>query len=265
MQGNKDNQQARDENDVMKISALTVIGNRDDQQDSFGFWLNADDGMAIICDGMGGHEGGKKASSIAVEKSIELFNKCYRKDNPVDFLQYMTSEANKAVLGLCDENGRKLDAGSTLVMLYIADKKLYWNSVGDSRAYLYRNGEFVQITTDQNYGTVLNEQLSAGIISKEQFLEEQSRADALISYLGMQSDRLIDFNDTPFQLISKDKIIIMTDGLYRLVPDQDIANIIGNFADVNEALSALEIKAQRYAIKSNLNRDNMTAILISIK
>jgi len=142
---------------------------------------------------------------------------------------------------------------------------LFWCSVGDSRAYLLRGEEFVQLTQDQNYGTVLNEQLKSGIIDRERYERESVHSEALISYLGMGNLSLIDYNNTPLKLESKDKIVIMSDGLYKQVPLEDIRRVIVNFKDSGEALRALDTKTEKAARRKEKSRDNMTVAIISVK
>lgn len=73
-----------------------------------------------------------------------------------------------------------------MVSVAVKDKALYWNSVGDSRAYLFRGGSFVQITKDQNYRAVLDEKRKAGLIDDTQYSLESVKGDALICHLGME-------------------------------------------------------------------------------
>ncbi len=80
---------------------------------------------------------------------------------------------------------KKLNAGSTLVAVMLdSSRNLYWNSVGDSRLYLFRDGDFAQITQDHNYTTVLLEKLNAGMIDREEFNSENLKGEALISFFG---------------------------------------------------------------------------------
>ena len=264
MQGHKDNQQVSDSNSDLELSILTVLGDREDQQDSFGYELKKGEGLVVLCDGMGGHEGGKLASSLAVDEFLSCYDRAYPCESPVDFLSETTKKANGRVLALKDRNGQTMNAGSTLAAVLISGRQLYWSSVGDSRSYLFRNDEFVQFTLDHNYQTVLLEKKNAGLIDDEELENEKDRVEALISFLGIGELKLIDYNDAALQLMKDDKILIMSDGLYKLVPDEEIARVVLNFNNIGEALQALEMKARKCARMNGISRDNMTAALIKI-
>ncbi len=264
MQGQKNNQQVADANSCFQIAISTAIGDRADQQDSFGYELRFNEGIVVLCDGMGGHAGGKKASDIAVKTILKQYIENDKNVNPIDFLSQSTVEANKMVCMLKNEDGIPLNAGSTLVSVIIKDQMLFWNSVGDSRAYLLRNGEFVQFTVDHKYETVLDEQMRAGLIDEKVYAKENERGEALISYLGIGKLGLVDYNHEPLLLQPDDEIIIMSDGLYKLVCDDEIARVLENFKSIGEALNALEMKAQRAAKQRNISRDNMTVAIIKV-
>lgn len=100
--------------------------------------------------------------------------------------------ANADVLNLKTASGEKLNAGSTLVAVMLdSSRNLYWNSVGDSRLYLFRDGDFAQITQDHNYTTVLLEKLNAGMIDREEFNSENLKGEALISFWAFPVRRLL--------------------------------------------------------------------------
>lgn len=265
MQNYKDNQLVSDENSVLSLSVISVIGDRDDQQDSFGFSLKNDEGIVVVCDGMGGHEGGRIASNIAITRFIDDYDDSYPSNIPDQVLISSAKASDLKVSSLKNINGEPLNAGSTCVALIIKGKKLYWCSVGDSRAYLLRNDEFVQLTQDQNYKTVLDEKLHAGIISEDEYKAEEKRGEALISYLGIGNLSLIDYSESPLLLESGDKIIISSDGLYKLVSDEEIQRVVDNFRKSEEALNALDMKAKKAAKQREKSRDNMTVAIISIK
>lgn len=239
------------------FSCLTVLGNREEQQDSIGWSLNEKMGLIVICDGMGGLEEGKAASEVCAETFLENFANEIITD-PVNYLRNCTLTANERVRQLGNTSG------STLVSLLVLGNKMYWSSVGDSRGYIIRNGEYVQFTQDQNYKTVLDNQLSTGIISFDEYQSEYSRAESLISFIGIDELELIDFNDVPFELMNGDIILLMTDGLYRILQEETIFNTINNFADLELSVKMLITKAEREAQKSCKIMDNTTVAVLKI-
>lgn len=255
----------KEENTAFQFTALSIIGDREEQQDSIGYLLKNDEGLVVVCDGMGGHKGGKIASDLAVQVFIECYSNncfdCYNSDGLIE----AAHRADEMISQLKDQYGDFLKAGSTLVSILIKNKKLLWCSVGDSRAYLIRNSEMVQLTQDHNYHTVLVEKFNAGLIDTIQFEKEDERGEALISFLGIGNLRLIDYNITPFELQKDDKIIIMTDGLYKIVNDSEIARILDNFNNIDETVLALEMKAKKNTKNLQFSRDNMTIAVIKIK
>lgn len=260
-----DQQLIKDENSAFQMAALSVIGDRADQQDSFGYALKQDEGLVVVCDGMGGHEGGKTASEMAVQTFLAQYSETYLIAQQTEKLIETAKKTDDMISQLRNEQGDLLKAGSTLVSVLVNRKKLMWCSVGDSRAYLVRNGEMVQLTQDHNYHTVLIEKLNAGLINKVEFEKENNRGEALISFLGIGNLALIDYSESPLEIKKDDKIIIMSDGLYKIVSDSEIARILDNFNNIGEAVQALEMKAKKNAKNNNESRDNMTVVLIKVK
>lgn len=261
----KEQQLKKEENSAFQLAALSLIGDREEQQDSIGYSLKNDEGLVVVCDGMGGHKGGKIASNLAVQVFLECYSKNQFDSNNVRGLIEASHIADEKISQLKDQYGELLKAGSTLVSILIKNKKLLWCSIGDSRAYLIRNSEMVQLTQDHNYHTVLIEKLNAGLIDSIEFKREDERGEALISFLGIGNLTLIDYNITPFELQTEDKIIIMSDGLYKIVNDSEIARILDNFNNIDEAVQALEMKAKKKTKNLQFSRDNMTIAIIKIK
>ena len=261
----KDNTSISDENTVFSVAILSVIGDREEQQDCFGYSLQAEEGIVAICDGMGGHAGGQKASNTAVAHLIGKYDNCYPIPNPEAFLRDEVKSIDNEIYSFRSDGGEKLDSGTTLVCVFIRGTNLYWMSVGDSRIYLFRDRSLVQVTQDHNYRIVLNGQLELGEISQLEYAREESRGEALISYLGIGNLQLVDNNTTPFTLKTGDKLLLMSDGLYKNVSDDEIKPILDNFKNDTDALHALNMKAEKNAKKMSWFRDNTTISIIHIK
>lgn len=265
MQNHKDTFQAYDENSLFELAILSVVGDREEQQDSVGYEIKPNEGLVVICDGMGGHNGGKLASSVAVDMLIRQYIEGYPTHNIGPVLMDAIERIDHKIASLTDDFGEYLHAGSTIVATCIRGKTLHWISVGDSRMYLYRNGELVQATEDHTYQTILDEKRELGLIDELEYQTESQQGAALISFLGVNGLPKIDTNDNPFSLVKDDKILLMSDGLYKLVSNNEIMRILSNFTNIEDALKALELKAKKASKNFKINHDNMTVALIKIK
>ena len=257
--------QTRAECEAFEIAAFTTIGDRAEQQDCFSFHLKETEGLAVLCDGMGGHADGAQASCYAAYHFIKCYRSKKPEEPPADFLNRTIKGADELVSSMEDENGEPLNSGTTAVSILIEGKKMYWCAAGDSRAYLLRNGRYVQFTYDQNYGTLLNEKLRAGEISPDVYIAEQEKAATLVSYVGVGELDMIDCNNEALTLMADDIIAVMSDGLYRMLSDEETAYLLSNFADISDALEAIEMRVRYYAQTMNCERDNMTVMIIKIK
>ena len=260
----KDNYLINAENAIFKLSIISSLGDRADQQDSAGYLIDDDGGTIIVCDGMGGHRGGKLASRIGVESFLDRVGTLtpgYYTSN----LSEIVRDIDEEISYLKDDDGNFLRAGSTLVAVIIRHNELYWVSVGDSRAYILRGDEFIQVTEDHTYELALKENIKAGTITEEFYNEELDKSEALISFLGAGELPLISKNDSAFKLHSGDKIVLMSDGLYKNLEDDYIKGILVNFKNPSESLTSLDFKSMRNAHKIEKRRDNLTVALINFK
>ncbi len=259
----QDNYRIFAENDYLLFGISSTLGNRSEQQDSAGFELKSDDFLVVICDGMGGHAGGQRASRLATSVFLNSFSEQQSCRDPHAWLLDTAAEADYSVAELKDENEEPLMAGATVVSAFFRKQRLYWFSAGDSRIYLFRDGEMVQATIDHNYRMVLNKKLEHGEINEAELEAESWRGETLVSFLGINGLPILCSNETPFNLQSGDIVLLTTDGLYRLLTDDNIEGILQNFASIPDALSALEARASSRA--RNVIRDNMTVSIIKIK
>lgn len=265
-----DNYLIADENALYSIALSSVIGDRESQQDSAGYALNERDGVLVLCDGIGGQKGGRAASALAVNTALAEFDhrfeggECSDEGEHawlIDTIRY----ADSLVCGLEDESGESLDAGSTAVMVLLKGNQLFWASVGDSRLYIFRDGESLQATHDHTYQMVLDRDVESGAIGQEEYEEGMGYGGALVSYLGAGTLPFIDANESPFKLQSGDRLLLTSDGLCKVLADEEITEIVSNFGDVGDACSALEFKAAKAAKAADRKRDNTTVVLVKIR
>lgn len=263
LQSHKSNYTLYDDNAVFELAVMSVIGDREQQQDSAGYQLKNNEGLVVVCDGMGGHRGGQIAGTLAANSFLTCYTEDYPCSDPHSWLIDIAMEADQLIAGLKDDAGEPLKAGSTVAAAFIRENALFWMSVGDSRIYLFREEQLVRATADHTYRYLLERQLESGAIDEDTYHSKMEQGEALVSFLGVDGLPFIEANDIPFELKSGDRILLMTDGLYKLVFDDAIRNIIGNFENIREALDALEKKAEKCG--KQISRDNMTVALIKMK
>lgn len=254
--------QKRNENSFIEASAFSIIGHREYQQDFAGLVIENKTALAVVCDGMGGLNGGEQASREAVQLLLEDYD---REKPGQQFTEFLCREAvrmDQLVCGLTNSQGQLLKAGSTTVSVIVHDGKLYWMSVGDSRIYVLRGTSIVSVTRDHNYRRELEDMMARGEITRERFRAEAStrKADALTSYLGMGGLRRIERNMKPFPLEEGDMILLCSDGLYKSLDEHQIqAMILDNQISLTVAVRRLVRMAKELAVKS---QDNTTAVLL---
>ena len=216
------------------------------------------DKVYVVADGVGGGNAGEIASRTAVN---EIAN--YVVEHPiadmtnkyaiVNYLQNCLDEANSKIFRMANTYEENTGMATTAVIVYAAFGKVFITNVGDSRVYLYRNGQLVQLTEDHTY---VNTLVKAGILSKEQ-AEVDERKNVITKALGAESTVEPDF----FQVdIMKDDIfIICTDGLYDEVENPEIIQVLSKDQSMSDMCTELINRANK-----NGGRDNITIISLKV-
>lgn len=249
-------------------AALSEIGKREEQQDAlwFSHMEESRDCLAVVADGMGGLKNGGVISGIITTQMRNALFAPDRPEEPVMFLQnalWKVNEHVNAYLDTCpNENG-----GSTIVAAYIREQKLYFLSVGDSRIYLVRNHTIKKLNMEHNFGNQLDDLARQGIISVEEARENRQRA-ALTSYVGMGDITKIDGNVEPIRLEKDDIVLLMSDGVFGTLRDEEILACaeFGGKRSAHKGAEACEqlvgrLKEQVEA-RGKLKQDNYSVVAI---
>lgn len=231
--------------------AQTDVGRtRDHNEDSFGVGDQAQierfGTLVVVCDGMGGHAAGEVASNMAVEIIISDY---YANSDP------NRSEALVHAFGVANErvhrNGHG-NMGTTGVAALCYLDTLYIANVGDSRAYLLRDGALRQITTDHS---LVSEQVAAGVITPQQARTSPYR-NVITRALGHQTEVQVDIFRQALQL--DDIIILCSDGLHGVADDHEIIEIIGSQSLEQASKQLIDLANQRGG------PDNITIAIIQV-
>lgn len=223
--------------------------------------------LAVIADGVGGHRAGEVAAEMAVEIVSHVVAESEAKD-PKSTLEDAIRQANNAITTRAQSSPDFLGMGTTCACAWILGDRLYITSVGDSRVYLVRNGEIIQITIDHTW---IQEALDAGSLTPEQ-ARGHPNAHVIRRHLGSQQSVVPDFrirlestesdsqseSNQGMQLHPDDLLLMCSDGLTDMVSDADILGLLSN-KPIHEAVDDLLTQAN-----DNGGYDNITAIVIKV-
>ncbi|BBL57244.1 protein phosphatase [Methylomonas koyamae] len=196
---------------------------RSSNQDHIGCIRFANDRnlVAVIADGMGGHQSGEIASRIAVEVFQKNFSGYLRNADCRQALLKCFADANAEVFRSGQALAENHGMGTTLVALAVIDGLAYYGNTGDSRLYLCRSGQVRQLSQDH---TVVAELLNAGLISAESAANHPDR-NVITSAIGTRQTTKADIADVALPIEIGDCFVLCSDGLYDLVGDGEIAEI----------------------------------------
>lgn len=231
----------------VRFGAHTDTGRvRDHNEDS----LLAQPPIFAVADGMGGHEAGEVASSLAVAtvKSAKLDS-----DDPEVWVGHVVDSANTVVFAKGTQQGGALRMGTTLTVAYTAPDAIYLGHVGDSRAYLLHDGRLRQLTDDHS---LVAEWVRQGRITADEAAVHPQRS-VITRALGI--DDAVQIDTMRVVPAAGDRLLLCSDGLTGCVSDADIAATLRDVADPDEAAAKLIDLAN-----AGGGDDNITAVIVDV-
>ena len=241
----------------MRIASKTDVGLvRSNNQDSFVAGpIGENSAWAVVCDGMGGVGGGNIASSLAIKTISDAVISSFRTnmtDNSIRLLfKSAFSAANVKILNRSSEDEALKGMGTTAVAAVVCDNTAHIVHVGDSRAYILKDGDLMQITRDHS---IVQSMLEQGEIDAQQ-AKHHPRKNIITRAIGVLETIEPEYNE--IELSDNDIILLCTDGLTNFVEDNRIKEILidTNFEDIPTVLVDEANK--------NGGGDNITAVVLS--
>lgn len=208
----------------------------------------------VICDGMGGYVGGKVASETAVEAILRHLKE-HQYDNPKAAIDSAIREANRSVLRKAELRPELAGMGCTCVLLLVSKSgEINFGHVGDSRIYRLSNGGAIQrLTKDQSYVQIL---VDEGVITPQE-AERHPRNNEITNAVGMRGMTPPVIGQT-INPVAGDCFLLCSDGLSKLVSEEDITRITGARSYGTQE----RVKMLIEAAKSNGGSDNISVILV---
>ena len=238
----------------MKSYSITDVGQKRTVNQDFVFTSENPVGnlpnLFVVADGMGGHKAGDFASSYAVEVLLSTIRED-ENSNPVKIIRAAIENANTQLLREASDNEAMSGMGTTMVLVTIVGHYAYVANVGDSRLYLIDEDKISQITKDHS---LVEEMVRMGEISRDDARNHPDK-NIITRALGAGRDVDVDFFD--IRLTPGDILLLCSDGLSNMVPDEDIRQVIMTSETLEETGRRLVSMAN-----DNGGRDNIAVVLV---
>lgn len=246
----------------VKIAGFTDIGmRRAHNEDHIGFNQNL--GIAVLADGMGGHQAGEVAAQMAVKSVLESLQTLIKRQNTgpitssqlLEYVSHTISDSNCKIFQAAEAREERKGMGTTVVAAVVNGSRCYAGHVGDSRLYLFRSRSLTRMTRDHS--------LVQDLIDKGFYTEAEARnahvGHVVTRALGTRSDVEVDMIYHDLEL--DDILLLCSDGLSDMVPDWQIEETLAeSHEDLNETARNLIKLANRHG-----GKDNISVILMQVQ
>jgi serine/threonine protein phosphatase PrpC len=214
--------------------------------------------LFIVADGMGGQQAGEQASLMAVELIPRAIAKRLSPDEKEpgrikDAIRGAVAEVNQEILGSSGAVTEFSNMGTTVVLAQFCFDRVFVAGIGDSRAYRLREGRLEQLTKDHSLADAL---LDAGTITADE-LPNHKFKNVLYLYLGSKDARGGPEDVRVLDVRPGDRLLMASDGLTGVVPDRELARVLGSVDDPQQAAVILKNMAL-----DNDSKDNVTCLII---
>lgn len=235
------------------------IGGRNENQDSYGYADTPFGFLVVVCDGMGGLNGGKTASTIAVSTIVDYISKCEESGSIPVLLSKAITEANREIIATASSDMSLKGMGTTATVLLINENAAYAAHVGDSRIYQVRNGKKIFRTFDHS--------MVFELVKKKVITEEQARLSAqsniITRALGIKDEVIVDTATLHYR--KGDRFVLCSDGFHSVMTEKDFLREIGAKGKLNMILDNLAEKIDNIGKENGSGHDNLTAAVVEVK
>jgi PPM family protein phosphatase len=213
----------------VEAAGLSDVGcQRENNEDSYLYWEPADNEefqhkgrLAIIADGMGGHEGGLEASRLAVETVRDVYDAGFR-DDPQAMLIEGFAAAHVRIRDYAERHPAFFGMGTTCTAVVVRGQQLYFAHVGDSRLYRRRDRRIERLTHDHSY---VGRLVESGLVRAED-AEKHPQRHILTAALGAGLQLDVESAPAGLQVQAGDELMLCTDGLWGVVSEEELESTL---------------------------------------
>ena len=242
----------------MEYAYLTDTGKvREHNEDSVTIVKNNNGEILMaVADGMGGHQAGEVASSIAIShigKRFSEISSLGTKDDAINWIKDVVSEANVLIYEYTQEHPESMGMGTTLVTSLITSDYLLFGNIGDSSGFVLKNEKLHKITTDH---TLVNLLVKSGELTEEE-AKDHPRKNVLMKALGATNTVEMDVFDVETDV---DGVLLCSDGLTNMLDFDQICKVLLEDLTIEEKLQKLIYKSNNRGGNDNISVAYLTKV-----
>lgn len=234
------------------------IGGRKENQDSAGFRETELGSLIVVCDGMGGMQGGSVASQLAVQTILETVALAEKKANPTTVLIQAIKNANSAIIEHGQNNPNLRGMGTTATVLLLTPYSALTAYVGDSRIYQLRNGKKIFRTFDHS---MVFEMVKKRIISEEQ-ARLSAQSNVILKALGVNAVVEVEIAERPYK--KGDRFVLCSDGFWGAMPEDEFVRHLVESNPIDKILESTANVVESIGRNSGQEFDNLTAAILEM-
>lgn len=234
------------------------IGGREENQDSFGYKDTPIGVAVVVCDGMGGMQGGKYASMIAVNTILSYLMEQTPGCDTVKVLQEAIQRANYAIIQTGMENPHLYGMGTTVTALLLNKQCATVAYVGDSRIYQLRGNKKAFRTFDHS---MVFEMVRGGVMTEEE-ARCSNQSNVILKALGIGQEVSADVYKLPY--LEGDRFILCSDGFWGAMPEKEFLNYIGKKGNLGYLVENTANRVDSIGRATGGTHDNLTAAVVDV-
>jgi len=226
---------------------VTHQGRRTTNEDAF--LVDPDRGLFVVADGMGGHNAGEVASSLAVQSIGEFL--ADGTPASLNVLDEALRLANDHILSVAGEKPDYTGMGTTVAAVYLRDGEAVYAHAGDSRVYLWHKGVLKQLTRDDSWvAAAMN-----GLSDDAREMEQHPMRHVLTKVVGLRPELQPSVAETAF--VVGDVLLLCSDGVHGAVSDEKLGQLLASHKPVTNVAESVVREALAHGAT-----DNVTAVVI---
>lgn len=237
----------------------TLIGGRTENQDSAGFKDVELGCLVVVCDGMGGGNGGSTASRLAVQTVIDDMSLAKDYHDPIEKLTDAIKHANEVVYTTGNADPSLKGMGTTLTALLLSEHSAIIAHLGDSRVYQFRGHDKVFRTNDHSMVFQLVQQ---GFISEEE-ARNHPQSNVILAAIGI--GETVEPEITEVSYNKGDRFVLCTDGFWGMMPEKEFIHYASGSGDLEETIVNTANEVNSLGMRHGGGHDNLTAAMIDVK